>query len=94
MGKTEKPRPKRTQVSIKDATYKMLQQEAAKRGCKVTDLVALILEGMENRSVCGEQFYITRTQDGPMPEEPLCEECESYARGYKAGLRDGKEQAK
>jgi len=43
---------------------------------------------------CGEQFYITRTQDGPMPEEPLCEECESYARGYKAGLRDGKEQAK
>ena len=40
---TEKPKPKRTQVSIKDTTYKMLQKEAAKRGCKVTDLVALIL---------------------------------------------------
>ena len=49
MGKTEKPRPNRIQVPIKDATYKMLQQEAAKRGCRVTDLVALILEDKEGQ---------------------------------------------
>ena len=48
MGKSNGDRrPKRTQVSIKTSTYEMLKEEAAKRGCKVTELVEFILEEKE-----------------------------------------------
>jgi len=40
-------RPKVTQVSVRGEIYAMLKEEAAKRGCKVTELVEFILEKYE-----------------------------------------------
>lgn len=47
MEKQQRPRPKKTEVSIRGDTYKLLQEEAAKRGCRVTELVAFILHEKE-----------------------------------------------
>jgi predicted DNA-binding ribbon-helix-helix protein len=43
--RSEKKKPKRTQVSLRGETYQRIKEEAERRGIRITELVEMILNG-------------------------------------------------
>ena len=43
-------------------------------------------------SICGEEGLSTRSQNIPVTEKYICNECETYERGYQDGLKHAKEE--